>query len=219
MEGLKDQSPITIIFIAFVIFLYVFLVFALLYRDILYALQRKRQGRKDFKENIEKSAVREPQVLRELRGDERDSLAVNHKLAVKYIQTNPVIIPANLLLIAIIFIVGLQNNLLHETVFLLVLYILTSVLALQVRYTLRERKIYSDLRSPVFKVEGELLKRFKGTGSKGKSPKRSFTIRGVQFNNDENQLIDENWEKWSDGDTVSVEYSPFTKHIWKIEKV
>ena len=79
--------------------------------------------------------------------------------------------------------------------------------------------IYFKNRTEAGKKLAELLKRFKGTGSKGKSPKRSFTIRGVQFNNDENQLIDENWEKWSDGDTVSVEYSPFTKHIWKIEKV
>ncbi len=87
-----------------------------------------------------------------------------------------------------------------------------------IQISLRERPSYLDLRSPVFGIQGRAQKAT--DGKKGDQPFYYYiTVRNIifssQFNNDEVRKI---FDSIQEGDEVVVEYSPRTKHVWKIYK-
>jgi len=76
-----------------------------------------------------------------------------------------------------------------------------------------EKDFYLDLRSPVFRAQGALIKNFS-------DKKRGYIIvRGLKFtSNFGNEPLHFLTKDFKEGDEVAVEYSPRTKQIWKIEK-
>lgn len=82
----------------------------------------------------------------------------------------------------------------------------------------------SDLKNPVFRVEGKVYANVEPTTSailctKG-GPTYGFKIANYPF--DYKDILEENRaniEDFHDGDTVTIEYSPKSKIVWTIKKV
>lgn len=78
-----------------------------------------------------------------------------------------------------------------------------------------KQNIYHDLRVQVFKAAGKLIKeKTSYIGAK----KYTIIVRGVEFSHDSLVDVIEAVEQLGDGDQVAIEYSPSTKHVWKIYK-
>lgn len=161
--------------------------------------------------------VDEPHILRHLDPLEIEVLKSKHKTVNFWVSINHYTIPLNLLVIFLAIFFGIKNDLFtKDDDYSDLLVYPIAILYVQLLAIFTERRIYSDLRSPVFTVSGELIKVEK---RRKKKNKKIFVIRGLEFDNDENSDVAHYWDKWFDGDKLHIEYSPFTRHIWKIEKV
>ncbi|MDP2633060.1 MAG: hypothetical protein Q8P25_05070 [Candidatus Curtissbacteria bacterium] len=176
----------------------------------------KVQREKEFVQNINDNALGEPHILRDLDLLEQHVLKEKHIGAYRFVKLNHYLIPLNALAIGITAYFGVFKNYLNADLFVDIVIYLSFALFAQIGLIFKENSMYKDLRSPVFRVTGSLLK-FLTTKRKRKIKK--FVIRGVPFDSEENRDIENFWDKWNEGDKVYIEYSPFTKHIWKIEKV
>lgn len=188
----------------------------------------ERQKEKEFKENLAFDAKGEPHVLRSLTELERNILIKEHKEVYQVSKIMHFIIP---LFVVAVFTIAYfvykywsMSNMGGD--FLGIIFIpfpaliFLNVFSYYYYKHLRKNDLDKDLRSPVFAVKGELLKgKVRQRNRILNNPLYTFFIRGVEFNNKENTQIDKYWSDWGEGAIVFVEYSPFTKHIWKIEKV
>lgn len=180
-------------------------------------LRLKRQREREYKENLTRGSYEEPHILRELDILEKEVLLSRHKTVKFWVGINHFTIPINLAVIFVFVYFGFKNNLFESSDYIKLLLVPVLILAFQIRAIFAEQRMYFDLRSPVFAVKGGLIKYIVNRGKRG--PRKVFVIRGIEFNDRENPQIDKYWSGWGDGATVYVEYSPFSKHIWKIEKV
>lgn len=192
-------------------------------KDFLSKDKFEKQREKEFKENVTVGATNEPHVLRYLDEFERKILIDENKAEYKVVQLSHYIAP----LFAIAFLalayfvykdwdlIKNDSDYLLEIIVKPVLMVAGILSILYYKYV-RENNLDKDLRSPVFAVRGELLKK---EVRRRNSVSNSFFVRGVEFKDRENPQIDLFWKDWGEGAMVNVEYSPFTKHIWKIEKV
>lgn len=180
-------------------------------------LRLKRQREKEFKENVTHGAHEEPHILRELDILEKEILLSKHKTVKFWVGVNHFTIPINLAIIFVFVYFGFKKSLFESNNYVELSFYPVLILGVQILAVFAEQRMYFDLRSPVFAVKGELIKYIVNKGKRG--PQKVFVIRGVEFNIKENRDVEYYWNRWSDGDNIVVEYSPKTRHIWKIEKV
>ncbi len=79
----------------------------------------------------------------------------------------------------------------------------------------KESLQYLDLRSPVYRVQGKLIKE-KHYRKRGVD--YSVIVRQQKFSDKECPDLPSVFDKFETGDEVVVEYSPHTKHVWKMYK-
>lgn len=79
----------------------------------------------------------------------------------------------------------------------------------------KEQARYQDLRAPIFRVQGEIIKeKIRGRHS----TKYYITVRRIKFSEEQYFSLSKVFDEFHDGDEVAVEYSPYTKHVWKLYK-
>jgi hypothetical protein len=190
----------------------------------------KRMAKEDREESLKEGGVEEPRILRELNPSEKSELTKLSKNFLKYKHLLWILAP--LFLIADIYLIYTLPPIVRESISstvmnpistdnFLLLFFGSVIIPLQLWFlqiSLREYPSTLDLRSPVFGVQGRAVKTT--DGNKGNQPMYYYlTVRGVrftsQFNND---LVRETFDSFEEGNEVAVEYSPRTKHVWKIYK-
>jgi hypothetical protein len=74
----------------------------------------------------------------------------------------------------------------------------------------KANRMYLDLRSPVFRVQGKAIKDFRGKYL-------SVTVRNLKFSKSYfNWDLENLSSRFKNGSEVAVEYSPRTRKVWKI---
>lgn len=177
----------------------------------------RKQREKEHKENLETGALGEPKIIRSLDLLEEHILKEKHKGINFWVKINHYTIPLNVAIILFGLYLGVQKGYFNNDDYFELMVYPVAILVGQISLIFSEGRIYNDLRSPVFVVRGELIKVLKER--RKRRDLKVFVVRGVHFNSDENMDVGYYWDKWTDGDRVYIEYSPFTKHIWKIENV
>lgn len=198
-----------------------FIIVKFLLRDFRQSKRASTQRNLEFKENINSGSIHEAKILRDLTNDEKQSLKKrsNSIGSISKIYSFWSFV-AFIMLFLSFLLIGLLNNLSSTSyyfIFILIVPVIVFTLFRQI-FLKGEGPIYQDLRSPVFEVRGRLIKKILEENKQFKETHMAFIIRGVEFDSFENPQIRANWEKWIEGEEVRVEYSPFTKHIWKTEK-
>lgn len=77
---------------------------------------------------------------------------------------------------------------------------------------------YLDSRSPVFRVQGNVFRQVLYTGKKTGKRHLLLKVRNQSFNGAYNYEFENFFGSVKEGDEIAVEYSPRTKHVWKIYK-
>ncbi len=80
---------------------------------------------------------------------------------------------------------------------------------------LQEVPRYLDLRSPVYRVQGRAIKE-EVARRYGKD--YYITVRRIKFSDQNYHLLQDFYSTIREEDEVAVEYSPRTKHVWKMYK-
>lgn len=215
-----SQDPILLFVIGGIIFLLTFKVFEIFLPFIIVSLQVRRariQRKREFKENIESGALGEPRAIRELTKEE-SAILRRYQTGVYVWTRNNYVSTIIFLFPLLLLFLGFKFDLFVNVGYLLILGIILSILAFFVVWAFKEEKLYKDTISPVFGISGVLVKRSL-ISNRGDVYTGAFVIRGIKFESDENPQVEGLWDSLKDGDRLSIEYSPFTKHIWKIEKV
>lgn len=192
---------LTLVWLAIIIILF------LLYRNY---LKNKQIVKNEKLESLKEGGIEEPKIYRELQPDEKDWLTKFHKTSYKIVNNIWWLLPL-IVIVDIFFVVWIFNapsidylNKVIEPIFFLsfpIQLLLASLAA-------KEISLYLDLRSPVFKVQGKVVNLTKTKyGIK-------FKVKSIGFRVREKDLT----VNLINYDEVVVEYSPHTKHIWKIYK-
>lgn len=191
-------------------------------RDFFVKTKFEKQREKEFAQNLDFDATGEKHILRYLDETEKQILINEHITEYKLAKLNHFIVPT-FILVSVIFIYFVwrfwdyfDKDSDYMELVLRIAIIFGGIFGGYYYKYVRENNLYKDLRAPVFGVRGELLKR--EVRSK-RVTLNYFVVRGLEFSDVENPQIDIYWNDWNEGDTINVEYSPFSKHIWKIEKV
>lgn len=181
----------------------------------------ERQREKEFQQNVTVDATGEPQVLRSLDEFEKQILINEHKQEYQLVKFNHYFVPLFAVSLFVIFYLAYRfwgvfsNFRAYLEVFTRVTGLMAVIFSGYMYKYIRENNLDKDLRAPVFVLKGELLK----WEMKQKDKTINyFTVRGVDFSDKENPQVDIYWKDWAEGTVLKVEYSPFTKHIWKIDK-
>lgn len=163
----------------------------------------KRASKEEKLEGISEGYVEESTIFRELTEAEKVILQGKRRLPLKVIKYGSALILFflifDLFFLFYPFSLGLLGYLLFSSQFVLILI------------ALRERSIYLDLRSPVFKVQGKIFPQ-ESDGS------YSFKVKGLKFNLSMNSELGSTYAKFNSFEEVIVEYSPRTRHVWRICK-
>ena len=76
---------------------------------------------------------------------------------------------------------------------------------------------YLDSRSPVFRVQGNVFKQIIPTSKRGRRH-LLLRVRNQGFTEKSSPDLEKFFDSIKEGDEIAVEYSPRTKHVWKIYK-
>ena len=205
-------SPLTLILLATP------LIIGLPY--IITAYKKRKIEKEEWRESISEGGIEEPRPFRDLTEEEKKILEKKHRWSQLILNNLWWLIP--LFIIVDIF---LGINLFrywsdyasHRTgryitefaafVFFIQIYLGSLAAA--------EGIWYSDLRSPVFRVQGKVIKE--------KFVRRSgtdyyVTVRKIRFSDTDYPDLKGMFEYLQDGDEIAVEYSPRTKRVWKMYK-
>lgn len=80
----------------------------------------------------------------------------------------------------------------------------------------RHENLYLDLRSPVFRIAGHVIKE----QSKGKNRTRYYLdVRDIEFSDEEFPELAKIFDKIHNNDRMEIEYSPRTKYVWSWKKL
>ncbi len=90
---------------------------------------------------------------------------------------------------------------------------------LKISQVSKKNDFYLDSRSPVFKVQGRAFKQvlYRGGDKKDKNH-ILLKVRDQNFDENSSRDLEEFFSIIKDGDEVAIEYSPRTKHVWKMYK-
>lgn len=177
---------------------------------------RERLKKREFKDSVNEGAEDEPRAIRELTADEQKILFSKRRwsgIVLNHIWW--------LAILFSVFDIILILKLIDKFAFLgdpILVSTFAIVLAVQwviISVALAESKHYFDLRSPVYRVQGKVL-----LGLLLPQSSKSIEIRGVKFDIASiSGLVDKiQGGYFKNGDEVVVEYSPRTKHVWKLNK-
>lgn len=185
--------------------------------------RRKRVREEEKKESMSEGGIEEPHAIRELTEQEKEELnrLVQNS---KGFQSSVWFQGTLALAILIVFYFALKNyfglfsrsffwfmSLLPFVLGATVLLVFASVRAIS-NYFKRDDPYY-DLRAPVFRVQGRLIKEESMFGERKIA---NFIVRGIKISNQD--LIKASHRLFKDGDEVVIEYSPRTGHVWKFHK-
>lgn len=80
----------------------------------------------------------------------------------------------------------------------------------------KKNDVYLDYRSPVFKVQGKAIKQV--LYKESEKNHILLKVRNQNFDETSSQDLEEFFNAIKEGDEVAIEYSPRTKHVWRMYK-
>lgn len=126
-------------------------------------------------------------MLRSLDLLEQHILKDKHKFVYFFTNINHYLIPLNILVVLIGLYFGFKRGYFDNDLYFEIFIYLCGALVIQVSFILKENKLYKDLRSPIFKAVGELIKYVQERRKMGDL--KVFVVRGLEFNNNENKDV------------------------------
>jgi len=194
-----------------------FLVIVTISYPYIVLIHKKRKFEKEeWEENLREGGIEEPHTFRNLSPEEEQSLHDLYRTS-KMIMDNGILL---ILVFGLFDILGMfwilnsSREALNDIIFpvytigFLIQIALAGVAA-------KEMPRYLDLRSPVFKVQGQVIKeKIKNR----RSTDYYVTIRRIKFSEEDYPSLSQFFYEIQDGDEIAVEYSPRTKHVWKMYK-
>jgi hypothetical protein len=188
------------------------IILVILIRNYFFYRKRRKIREEERAESLREGGIEEPRILRELTGEETAKLKGFHNTS-KLVTDNlwwllPGSIIVDLLIFWFLYTYPEMDEDLRDVFFLPF-----AIQFLLISLALKEVPRYLDLRSPVYRVQGKFLE--------GGSTKSTFVfkVRGVKFKISHTSAAALfRREKLKEEDEVAVEYSPRTKHVWKIYK-
>lgn len=204
--------------------LFTFLTFgAIITLSYVHHRNKKRSyiAQEERAESVNDGALEEPQVFRNLNQEEELEFETIVNSASR-IRRNRVWLAILFLLMDYVYALIFRYTFdLQKTNFpsfsiffffvLLIGFVLTIFQLVTLEEYHKENDYYLDLRSPVFKVQGKLIKEVLD------EKRHLLIVRGLKFSARELYSIKED-HHLKEGDEIAVEYSPRTKHVWKIYK-
>lgn len=187
----------------------------------------------EFYESVYNGGIEEPLAYRDLKKEEKELLEQEYRKAKKIINNKFVLIGVYILIIIISFVL---IHFYFEDLYLLIRFQIAFFFSIIIVFifirnnSLFEEKLYRDLVLPVWKVQGYII--FQSYNAKRKKEDKSlFIVRKISFNLDIfnykispygivlKKSIKKQLDTIIDGDEICVEYSPFSKYVWNIEKI
>lgn len=174
---------------------------------LLTAIKKRKVEKEEYQETLVEGGIEETRPSRDLTEKEKTELTRLYR--------ESKLIGENLVLIVIAFIL---IDLVLISLFLLNIPFLLFAIILEgtaISLGLKERSRYLDLRSPAFRVQGKAIK------EKISGKRRDYyylTIRKIKFSEENYKDLSNFYFTINDQDEVAVEYSPRTKHVWKMYK-
>lgn len=80
----------------------------------------------------------------------------------------------------------------------------------------KEKDFDLDRRSPVFRIQGNLV-RLGSVNTQAVKIPEEWSVRGFKIN--ENNYPDIRYKAFKDGEEIQVEFSPFSKYVWDVFKI
>lgn len=190
---------------------------ALIISDIVQFFEIKKARKQELRDNFKGGFVGEPTPARLPSEDELAILLKESKKwqgeDIVFVLSFIFLLPLSILVFLLVYIAKIGQ---FPSPFLLIgLFVLLVFVILSSKKW--HNKYYLDCRFPVFGVSGEVYKKIMRDNNRGADPKKVMVVRGIEFD-----LIGDFsgiWDVINNGDVLKIEYSPKTKHIWKIEKV
>ena len=178
-------------------------------------------------ETLEERTENHPTIVRDLTEEEKTQLKSDHflaKIAFDYIWTLPITLIVDIVLFVIYIYIGNLNIYRPQDFQSFVVVPLMIIMPVQVFQTvlaLKEFPIYLDLRSPVFRTKGKVVKETRDFVDKDRKPTTLYVVHVKELGSafSENSKYKEVFDKLKDGDKVAIEYSPRTKRAWNFYKV
>lgn len=184
--------------------------------DILFEIKKRKIEREEWKESIHEGGVEEPRPLRSLLPEEKKELEDSHRNLKRVVDNGWwLFFFFGTFDVAGIFLIlrfGLEFT---KDVVAPAYSIAFIIQFFLVGLAVKERPTYLDLRSPVFRVQGQIIKE-KIQGRYG--PRFYITVRRIKFSESNASELPRLFDNLIDGNEIAVEYSPRTKRVWKIFK-
>ncbi len=209
----------------FVVALVAIILFYLLFFGLLYypylarGFYVRKLQRQEWDESTKESAIKEAHPFRPLNNPEKEILEKHHKISKKF--TDYFLLVLVLFLVYALVVPLLPLLVLDMPPTISIVYWATYILGLYIglfifSLILDEKDTYLDLRSPVFRVQGSVIK---STGKSKFRYKRYFvTVRKKHFSDADYLELPGFFEQIKDGEEIAVEYSPRTEMVWKMYK-
>lgn len=189
-------------FLTFIVFLLIALA-----SEIVFHFKKRRVDREERREDVMNSGIERPQPFRPLSGGEKQVLGRKDKfprwvlhnrfwIIAAFIIMDLVLLATDVFAPFIIFALAIEIYLLFKA-------------HLATEYSL-------DFVSPIFRVQGQALKKIIKSRY---STYYYLTVREVTFSNKEYPQLPNFLFHINEEQEVSVEYSPHTKHVWKMYKI
>ena len=178
---------------------------------------RQKISRQEYEESLAEGGIEEPRLFRGLTEQEKNFLEKNFRFSLT-LRNNFWWVVSGSLIADFLFLYTLYKFIFENKAgefFVWSVLLFTILASLQISIVTIALKVtdrYYDLRAPVFKVQGKAVL--------SKTQKESFCIRvrGVFFNSAEQPDLSSALENIDLAEEIPVEYSPRTKHVWKIYK-
>lgn len=181
---------------------------------------KKRIEKEEYQESLREGGIEEARPFRELAADEKVFLTHFHKGS-KRIVDNGWWIICLFLFIDIGIVIWILNSTDPEFTEKVIGRIAAFALFFQLilaAVAAKEIKFYQDLRSPVFKVQGRAIKEIYNSLGGKRDNRYWITVRKIKFSHENYPDMLDFMKTIKDGEEIAVEYSPHTKHIWKMYK-
>jgi hypothetical protein len=173
-------------------------------------------AREEYLENLQEGGIEEPRPLRSLSKEEAVTLRSVHK-RLQWIAGKISLLVILFIFIDVVFFLAITwsvlSSIIGEVVMILVLVLIFEGWVIVEAF--KERKRYLDLRSPVFKVQGKAIK---GLTTGEERDNYYIIVRSIKFSDRNYGGMKNFYRSIKDEDEVAVEYSPRTKHVWKMNK-
>jgi len=179
---------------------------------------RKRIIGEEREESLREGGIEEARIFRELSKEETGVMGLWQKRSRRIVNNAWWLITVFGILDAVGVFWVLNSTYEYVEDVILPVYSVPLVLQFLLFYTASlEWPRYQDLRSPVFRVQGKLIKE-EHLSKKGDIYKYTIFVRGKKFSSYGLGDVTSVVHGLHNGEEVAVEYSPHTRNIWKIYK-